>query len=110
MASVVEIARAQTPETDLPTPGAAQGTTVLEQRPGLSTETVKQHADTRNHAARVGRVRPPSAATTAADNRAAIRRAEAPAWAAEERAAEAGLTVAVAEGLTSRRYVVFKDC
>ena len=85
--------------------GRGESPTVPVQRPGLSTETTRLLEDTRHPAVRPAPARAPSAGTLRADRPGAIRHAEAPALAMEQRAAaEAGLPVAaaVAEDLGRR--------
>ena len=91
-AAAVDSTPAPTPGTGLPTGmsvRAAESATVLAQQPDLPTETHGLLEDTRNPAVKVGRARAPSAATTVADRQRAIRHAEAPALAAEQRVAAA---------------------
>ncbi len=79
-------------------PGAARVSTVLAQRPGLSTATPRLLEDMLNPAVRPAPARGPSAAIPMVDKQEAIRHAEARASAAEQRvAAVADLVVAVAD-------------
>src|ERR1035441_6193938 len=75
---------------------AAELTAVPAQQPqpDLSTETGRLLEAMLNPAARAAHARAPSAATTMADKPRAIRHAEAPAWAAEQRVAAAERVVA----------------
>lgn len=96
---------ARVPESGLlpePPGGAAEFTTVLAERPGLSREITKLPEDTRNLAVRAEPALELSAATTVADRQGAIRRAEAGALVAVQRAAAVQRLAVVVEHLAER--------
>src|SRR5208282_6384838 len=76
-------------------------TTVPAQPPGLSMGTSRRLEDTLNLTARAAFAPALTATTTMADRQGVSRRAEAPAWVAEQAMAVEGLMAAVA-GVTDR--------
>jgi hypothetical protein len=83
----------------LPEPGVPEVPTVPVQRPGLSTEIVRQLEDTPHPAVRAVYARVPLAVTAMAGRRGAFPRAEVPAWVGEARVVvEAGMAVGAGGG------------
>jgi hypothetical protein len=88
---------------DLPKTPAAF-TTVLGQRPSLSAEIPRRCEDMVNRALRVTSTRMPSAATIMVEKPGVIRRAVAPASAAEGRTAVSAVEEAMEADITNRNF------